>query len=278
MSPLSRSKVLPFSDFETLCEKGEIYSGLVEGLGKVSWKLDLIHFVWVPAENIGQSPYYRQVSIMEAFYCRNSGFKVVTKKKYTMEVIPPESLEYVDPMAYQAYYPVPPMKQDATRYDLPERHFPGTTGESKSDIKRGLEAGAAIDDALGLPLGVASEFSSGKLLGRIGIGLTAVTVVNDITDGNYVSAVGNTIKAFSGWYGVAWDVGVIIYESERFILHDYWATRNEYIQRERRYQRTRSNWDHRLMEDALRNHSRAEKRYRELMQKKYGPNWYRRRF
>ncbi len=277
MSPLSRSKVLPFSDFEALCEKGQVYSGLVEGLGKVSWESELIYFVWIDPTTIGQSGYYQQVSYTESLICQMNHFKVVTKTKYNMHVVSPEQLEYTDPIAYQAYYPVPPLKRDAIKESIPDIGIPSNS-EGKSSKPIGWEIGAEVDKKIGLPLGIADKFSSGKTFGRIGTGLTVISIVNDIYDGKFFSAFGTAIKSFSGWYGIAWDAGVMIYESERFIINNYWSTLHEYKRRSAAYERSGSNRTYNLMRSALKNYDAAYIRYEKLMQKKYGPYWYKRKF
>lgn len=272
----SKSKIITFEEFEGLCENGHLYTGLVKGVGLVSWVSELVYFVKI--KELFKPLYYRQISAYETFVCRTKGFEVISKTKYNLHIIPLDALEYANPNAYREYYPIPPAKKDAIKDYTPDILVPSNSS-NQSKFKEALETGADIDDKIGLPLGVAADLSRNKILGGIGKGLTAISIMNDISDGQYISATGQVIKAFSGWYGVAWDVGVMIYESERFIIYDYWATLYEIKIRQRNYEEDeKSNSKRRKMEDAIKNHSRAEERYRELMQRKYGANWYKYRF
>lgn len=266
----SNSKKISREEFETLCEKGQIYSGLVDGLGKVFWTTELIYFVKI--QELLKPAYYKQVSVYEEYVCRMNKFETVVKTKYNLHIIPPEVLEYTDPIAYSSYYPVPPLKRDAIKDYRPDlqKHFES----GKSGLKKDLETATGIEGTIGLPLGIAEELSGSGLLKGINSGLTAISVVNDISDGNYVSATGKTIKAFSGWYGIAWDIGVAIYESERYIIDDYWKARANYNWRRELGGNAKSRLEEINFENALSNLKRAEKRYRELMEKKYGPYWY----
>lgn len=84
----------------------------------------------------------------------------------------------------------------------------------------------------------------------------------------YISAAGKTVKAFSGWYGIAWDIGVTIYESDRFIIDHYHSSYREYKMRERKYENDRTNWNRRLMDNAFRTFCDADKRFQKLQQEK----------
>lgn len=261
--------IITFEEFETLCQSGQIYTGLVRGVGWVSWTSSPVYFVKIKEKF--KAIHYRQISYYDTIVCRNNGYEVVTKTQYRLLITPPDALEYSNPSAYKEFYPIPPLKQDAIKdYTKDAIRISEDRRNSKSGTKEALEMGAKINDAVGLPLGIARGLNDNKLLGKLGWGLTGITIINNITEGEYITASGELLKAFSGWYGVVWDIGVTIYESESFIIQQYWQAEANYIYRAKELKQsnniiTRNNF--KSAESYLKD---RKYHYRKLMKEKYG--------
>lgn len=122
-----------------------------------------------------------------------------------------------------------------------------------------------INRITGLAVTIGGSFKPWGKMFVAGYLLTGVSIINDIDNGTYLSAAGKAIKAFSGWYGIAWDAGVAVYESEKYIINHYYSALREYNYRK---QHRTDVLGERNYQDSYRNFIEAEKRYK-LLKKKY---------
>jgi hypothetical protein len=274
MPEYDANKMISYDEFEILCNAKQRYEGFVEGTGYAYWIPEEIYFITVGRKK------YQQIMSFQIYSYSRAGYAIITKTKYNLYIISPEYLKKMYSKVFEQYaklvndkkekeiienlHSIPVAKNDAIQ---PPNHPISHGRVIKSTEKNAMEEISKMEDAVGLILDVYNTFSK-KKIPVIDNFLTAVSIVNDIDNGEYLSAGGNLIKALSGWYETVWDIGTMIYESDRFIIEDYHLSKQEYIIRKATYEKNNSNWNRRLMEDALKNFSRTEKRYNELINKK----------
>lgn len=272
------------AEFDAKLNSGYPHTGLVEDIGYVEWTTEDIYFVKLypfrtiknvteyynkPVDSsktgvLGNSlkPYYQQIQVHEQFKYIRQNFEVVTKKKYNIKVTPPEVLIFTDERLALSYYDgVLPSRND--NISAPSKSM------SDMEIKRDLslldkainqlrpiyplaKVGETVDDQIGLPLGIADKFApKGSKVPVIGNVLTGLSIVSDVVEGDYYSAGGKLIKSVAGWYGVAWDVGVGMYQSD--LMQKRLAIMNAkgYKEALQRYELARRRRDYRAADKAF---------------------------
>ncbi|MDR1437231.1 MAG: hypothetical protein LBI65_03830 [Candidatus Symbiothrix sp.] len=221
------NRIISYEKFEALCNLLQRYEGFVEDNGYVWWVPEEIYFISIERNRYEQIPYFLLYSY------RRANYGIITKTKYNLHIIPLEDIEKNYPHEYELYAKL--VKEKSTpeaewiKKEYKNDHYIATndaiqapklplgasTGNYVKSTERKIRDGiTGIDEAIGLPLSIYSEFSTGKKIPVIGNFLTAISIINDIEDGKYFSAAGNTIKAFSGWYGIIWDTAAWMYKTD----------------------------------------------------------------
>lgn len=244
---------------------------------------------------MGKSIFFQVENIVVANNYKMKGYEIISKTQYEIQIITPDELydigirgnlkywqqclEYYDgnlPIKNKEYV----AENDAIPAIKKGKEIEMIRGKPSSKVLTNdpaviaiSEAGRTVGNAVGPFLEIAENFSSLKALPYVGKALDGLSIISDINDGEYYSAAGNLIIACAGIYGAIAEIGVMIYESESFILQNYHSSKREYISRKAQYERNSSNWNRRNMDNALRALSKAEERYRNLMKKKYGTYW-----
>lgn len=240
---MSKHPKISRTEFQVMLDSGSPYTGLVEEVGYVYWTEEDIHFIRVyPVKNrLGQVSYspkpVENKLLLEGYYIEKPFFLAIApherfkyrefeqtiKKRYILQVKDIASLEYTDRNLYKEYHDgVEPTRNDKVQ--------PSSSWKDKADkifknrlpdeVAAVANAGREIDDKVGVYVEGINRFGP-KKIPYVGNILAGMTIVSNINDGDYYAAIGEIIIIAAGWYGFAWEVGIAIYESERFI--DYWA-------------------------------------------------------
>lgn len=241
-------KKISKAEFDAKLNSGYPHTGLVEDVGYVEWTSEDIYFVklypYRTIKNVIEyynkpvdisktgvmgnalKPYYKQIESYQQFVYQSKNFEVVTKKKYNIKVTPPEVFIFTDENLARSYYEgILPSRNDnisvssrkMSEYDIKQEvnKLEKAINGLLMSVNPIAKVGEAVDDGIGLPLGVVAEFTpKGSKIPVVGNVLTGLSIVSDIADGEYYSAGGKLIKAAANWYGLAWDIGVTMYESD----------------------------------------------------------------
>lgn len=123
-------------------------------------------------------------------------------------------MEITDKEAYRNHHKgVEPLKNDAIPSNIGKgAHTP--KNRDANIVRDGVKAVSDINDDIGLGVTVAGGFKPWGNMFMASYLMAGVSIINDIDNGTYFSAAGKAIKAFSGWYGVAWDTAETVYNTE----------------------------------------------------------------
>ncbi len=253
-----RYSSISINEFEVKIKQGEMYVGIVEGVGYVYWMSDDIYFVNVNENNnkliqTWIAPKYQQV--VSPFFIK--GRRIYTKKQYTLYVMSRDQLSKFNLNLYNAYYgwrdiiEGNSIKRDATNVvslvvlsDIPLKK--GGKSASQHAVKV-FDGTTSI--AKDLDIGIFGK----KLDKYLSIGKTAVKIVSNISDGEYFAAGGEIIETVIGCsVGLYVEIGMSIYKLD--CMQEQLA--RNHAKQYKYYERLYVN---------ARDHSSAQKRYSDKM-------------
>ena len=237
---MSNIEKIDKAQFQVMLNSGHRYTGLLDKIGYVYWTREEIFFVKIypvayskvdispiPKLGITEKHYFQEISPLRVSYYKNGRFLVVTKPKFKLKVISVAELELYDKQLYKQYHGGRvPMKSD--KIQPPTNRLPLTTGTAK--IQKGIPDGVAavanvgkdVDDHVGVYFDVLESLNiGGKTIPFVGNVLATFSIISDLSDGDYISATGELIVSLAGWYGVVWQIGKMIYDSDDFKIEDY---------------------------------------------------------
>lgn len=198
-------EIMRLPDFEAMLNAGNYtYTGLVEGIGYVYWKKEVLYFIRTNPQDVWGTPKYKQIP----FPCfQKKDAEIVSKILHTLHVLPKEELRKQNFDAYYAFYgAIDEMmklvhQRDATRVNRPLPLFPviknGVTGGNSRQSGL-LSLGSQVNNQIGPPLEMMNMLIGNKRLGQIGDGLSLISIVDNIDKGEYWSAAGDVLLFAAG--------------------------------------------------------------------------------
>lgn len=262
-------EIKKLSEFEAMLNAGNTtYTGLVEAIGYVYWKKETLYFIRINPEERWAIPKYRQIPFP---YFQKKGAIIETKILHTLHVLSKNELMKYDFDAYYAFYGVMDemMKliqpTDAIKSNKIIVPILIKAGGAKERNDRGngiLSVGSQINNQIGVPLDVVNTLIDNKYVGKIGDGLSLVSIIDDVNKGEYWSAAGDVLLFAAGKtklspYLTAISLGTWMYETDlmqRRLAERYAKDWKEYNNRYEIEYRKDKNSD-------------ATKKYRELKDK-----------
>lgn len=196
-------KKLP--DFEAMLNAGNTtYTGLVEAIGYVYWTTETLYFIRINPEERWAIPKYRQIPFP---YFQRKDAIIETKTLHTLRVLPKIQLMKHDFDAYYAFYgaldemmkliqPTDVIKKDKA---MPLPLIKAKGAEQGNDKKNGiLSLGSQINNQIGSPLDAVNMVMDNKQIGKIGDGLSLISIIDDVNKGEYWSAAGDALLFAAG--------------------------------------------------------------------------------
>ncbi len=197
-------KKLP--EFEAMVNAGNTtYTGLVEGIGYVYWTTETLYFIRTNPEQLWAIPKYQQIPFP---YFQRKDAIIETKTLHTLHVLPKNELMKYDYDAYYAFYGIVEEmlklihRVDAIKsyWEMPLPIIKKVEGAQKGNDRRNgiLSLGSQINDQIGAPLDAANMLMDNKHIGKIGDGLSLISIIDEVGNGEYWSAAGDILLFAAG--------------------------------------------------------------------------------
>lgn len=218
-------EIKKLSDFEAMLNTGNTtYTGLVEGIGYVYWKKETLYFIRTNPEQLWGTPKYRQIPFP---YFQTKGVIIENKTLHTLHVLSKDELMKHDIDAYNAFYGILDEmiefihRPDAISYREISLPIIKAKGALKgNDAGNGmLSFGSQINDQIGAPLDAANMLIDNKYIGKVGDGLSLISIIDEVGNGEYWSAAGDILLFAAGKtklspYLTAISLGTWMYETK----------------------------------------------------------------
>lgn len=196
-------KKLP--DIEVMVNAGNTtYTGLVEGIGYVYWTTETLYFVRTNSEQLWAIPKYQQIPFP---YFQRKDAIIETKTLHTLHVLSKDELLKLDYDAYYAFYGIVEEmlkfihQADAIKsyWEMPIPIMKSGGALKGNDRRNGiLSLGSQINDQIGAPLDAANMLMDNKHIGKIGDGLSLISIIDEVGNGEYWSAAGDILLFTAG--------------------------------------------------------------------------------
>lgn len=193
------------SDFEAMLNAGNTtYTGLVESIGYVYWTTETLYFIRTNPEERWATPKYRQIPFP---YFQRQDAIIETKTLHTLHVLPKNELMKYDFDAYYAFYgalddmmkliqPTDAIKRERV---MPAPIIKVTKAEKGSDVENGiLSVGSQINNQIGVPLDAVNMLMDNERIGKVGDGLSLISIMDNVNRGEYWSAAGDVLLFAAG--------------------------------------------------------------------------------
>lgn len=219
-------EIKKLSDFEAMVNAGNTtYTGLVESIGYVYWKTETLYFIRTNPEQLWGIPQYRQIPFP---YFQRKDAIIETKTLHTLRVLPKDELMKYDYDAYYAFYGIAEEmlkfihRTDAIKsyWDLPLPIIKAKGGAQEGNDRGNgiLSLGSQINDQIGAPLDAMNILMDNKHIGKIGDGLSLISIIDEVGNGEYWSAAGDVLLFAAGKtklspYLTAISLGTWMYET-----------------------------------------------------------------
>lgn len=241
MAVQNKYEIISLADFEARIKCGNRYHGLVDGVGYVYWISRPIYFININQDNFFLLPIYKQIS--NPWFGFDRSKKVHTKTLYTLCVLSREELMKQDINMYLFYYghiikmekAIQVMPPDAIRVEKP---IICVDIQRKQSYEKSSSAGRQAWKVFDGATDVADDFGFiHKPINKyLSIGKTAINVIDNVNNGQYLDAAGNILLSFVDCnIGVYIDIGTALYKTDlmqRRLATDY---AKEYKRLEKQY-------------------------------------------
>lgn len=237
-------KKLP--EFEAMVNAGNTtYTGLVEGIGYVYWTTETLYFIRTNPEQLWAIPKYQQIPFP---YFQRKDAIIETKTLHTLHVLSKDELLKLDYDAYYAFYGIVEEilkfihRTDAIKsyWEMPIPKIKKAENVQKGNNRRNgiLSLGSQINDQIGAPLDAANMLIDNKHIGKIGDGLSLISIIDEVSNGEYWSAAGDILLFAAGKtklspYMTAISLGTWMYETDLM----QWRLAEDYAKAWAKYKR-----------------------------------------
>lgn len=198
-------EIKKLSEFEAMLNAGNTtYTGLVESVGYVYWTMETLYFIRINPEERWAIPKYRQIPFP---YFQKKDAIIETKTLHTLHVLSKDELMKYDSDAYYAFYGVvEEMLKFIHRRDAIKSYWDALLPiiDARGALKRSdkgngvLSLGRQINDQIGAPLDAANMLMDNKHIGKIGDGLSLISIIDEVGNGEYWSAAGDVLLFAAG--------------------------------------------------------------------------------
>lgn len=205
-------EIISLADFEVSIARGETYAGLVDTIGYVYWTDEQVYFVHLNPEERLAKPRYQQISL--PYFGYNKSEPIITKVFKRLNIMPKDELmRWNYDMYYQVFGVIEEMQKYTSVADATRVHKIKKMPYSVARQKDGTSAAEKAWEAFDTTTDALDAAGAIKLPKWFSVGKTAVTICNDLSNGEYLNVAGTLILSFTK-YGFLLDIGTAIINSE----------------------------------------------------------------